>query len=280
MSITHLIQLFLSAWAWRVEIGAAIPLPRMFTLRWIREGVNSLLPLAQIAGQLVAIRLLRGQGPSVALAGAATALDLTIEAIAQLIFTLLGLAILAALSAGQSGAPWIEAGLLSCLFLVIGLTLAQRLGLLKLIELAASRIGRIWPKLSITSLDGLHNELMRLQRDSNLLVRATGLHTLSWMFGAIEVWVALAAMGQQATIVQCFIIESLAMAARSAGFLVPGALGVQEAGFILACGLFSIAPDTAISLSVLKRLRELAVGLPSLIAWHRLERTREHHVRP
>jgi uncharacterized membrane protein YbhN (UPF0104 family) len=57
------------------------------------------------------------------------------------------------------------------------------------------------------------------------------------------------------------------MAARSAGFVVPGALGVQEGGFILVCGLFGIEADTAIALSMVKRLRELAIGLPGLVSW-------------
>jgi hypothetical protein len=42
---------------------------------------------------------------------------------------------------------------------------------------------------------------------------------------------------------------------------------VQEAGFILVSGLFGISPDTAIALSMVKRARELLVGLPGLVAW-------------
>lgn len=74
-------------------------------------------------------------------------------------------------------------------------------------------------------------------------------------------------MGQHPSIAEAFVIESLVMAARSAGFAVPGALGVQEGGLILVCGLFGVPPDMAIALSMLKRLRELVVGIPGLIAW-------------
>lgn len=38
------------------------------------------------------------------------------------------------------------------------------------------------------------------------------------------------------------------MAVRSAGFAVPGALGVQEGGFILVGGLFGVGPDLALAL--------------------------------
>jgi len=64
----------------------------------------------------------------------------------------------------------------------------------------------------------------------------------------------------------CFV-ETLGAAVRGAGFAVPGALGVQEGGLILICGLFAIPPDVAIALSMVKRARELIVGIPGLLVW-------------
>jgi uncharacterized membrane protein YbhN (UPF0104 family) len=57
------------------------------------------------------------------------------------------------------------------------------------------------------------------------------------------------------------------MAVRSAGFAVPGALGVQEGGFILVGGLFGVGSDLALALSMVKRLRELIVGSTGLLLW-------------
>jgi hypothetical protein len=74
-------------------------------------------------------------------------------------------------------------------------------------------------------------------------------------------------MGHGLSVPQGFIVESLGMAARSVGFAVPGALGIQEGGFILACGLFGFAPDMALALSMLKRLREIAIGSVGLLMW-------------
>ena len=54
---------------------------------------------------------------------------------------------------------------------------------------------------------------------------------------------------------------------RALGFAVPGALGVQEAGNILVCGWVGIGPQVAIELSLLKRIREVALGIPGLLAW-------------
>jgi len=61
----HLLQLVSSAAAWQVIAGPTVPRPGLrdfVALRWIREGVNNLLPVAQIGGEVVASRLLQRRG--------------------------------------------------------------------------------------------------------------------------------------------------------------------------------------------------------------------------
>jgi len=67
------------------------------------------------------------------------------------------------------------------------------------------------------------------------------------------------------------VLESLGQAVRSAAFAVPGALGIQEGGFILLGSLFGLPSTAALSLSLVKRLPDLAIGLPGLAAWQMLE---------
>ena len=63
------------------------------------------------------------------------------------------------------------------------------------------------------------------------------------------------------------MLESLGQAARSAGFMVPGGLGIQEGGFLLIGSHIGLTPELALSLSLIKRGRELIIGIPGLIAW-------------
>jgi hypothetical protein len=63
----------------------------------------------------------------------------------------------------------------------------------------------------------------------------------------------------------------LGQAFRAVGFAIPGSLGVQEGGFVIACGLFGVNPQAAIELSLLKRIREVAWGIPALVAWQVIE---------
>ena len=116
-------------------------------------------------------------------------------------------------------------------------------------------------------LHGLHAELMLLQRDPVALAGAAALHLLAWALGVAETWLGLQAMGAHIGAPAALVIESLGMAARSAGFAVPGSLGVQEGGFVLAGGLVGLPPDAAMALSMVKRARELLVGIPGLLAW-------------
>jgi putative membrane protein len=266
MAAVHGVQLYLSALAWRVSLGGAgLTARAIFLVRWVREGVNALLPVAQIGGQVVGARMLvaRGLAPTLAVAG--TILDLTLEAASQLLFTLGGIGILLLMSRNHSWLAWVGGGLVLTTLGVAGFIAAQRLGVLRLVERGVERLSATWPATANWSMAGLHDTLMRRQAQRGALLRATFLHLASWALGGAEVWVALHALGHGVTPLQAVIIESLGMAARSAGFAVPGAVGVQEGGFVLVCGLFGVPAEAAVALSVLKRVRELLVGVPALL---------------
>jgi putative membrane protein len=267
MGAIHLGQLFLSALAWRCSLGgAALSQPQVFIARWVREGVNALLPVAQVGGQVAGGTILvrRGVPPVLAIAG--TILDLTLEAASQLIFTLAGIGLLLGLRDERAWLGWVSGGVALSAAGVAGFVAAQRLGLLRLVETGMERLAQQWPALGNWSLEGLHETLMRRQADRKAVLQAMLLHSSSWSVGALEVWLALLALGHRVGLAEAFVIESLAMAARSAGFAVPGAVGVQEGGFVLVCGLFGVPAETALALSVLKRLREVLIGAPALMA--------------
>ena len=267
-AIVHLGQLFLSAQAWRQALGLhAVRHWQIFRLRWIREGVNALLPVAQIGGQVVGAQSLAQAGVAPNLAAAGTILDLTIEAIAQLLFTLAGIGALLALRQDHAWLGWVVGGLAFTSAGVAAFVALQRAGALQLVERAMAGVARRFPSVANWSMEGLHRRLMARQSDWRALLKALSLHSLSWALGGAEVWIVLAALGHRVWPPDAVIIESLGMAARSAGFAVPGAVGVQEGGFVLVCGLFGVPAEAALALSVMKRLREALVGIPALAAW-------------
>ena len=270
----HLVQLACSAAAWRTIAGPVRPRPRLRTfvwLRWVREGVNNLLPVAQIGGEFVASRLLNRRGVPLAPAIACTVADLTMEMVTQIAFTLLGLAVLLH-TVGDGGiAGYVMGGLVVAAFVAAGFLAAQWLGLAMAIEKGLLRLGRAlgWPGMG--EVKGLHAALIACYRAPRRVALAAAWHSMSWLLGGVEVCLALHVLGHGVGIGPGLVIESLGQALKAVGFAVPGALGVQEGGYIVVCQLFGLVPEAAIALSLMKRLREVVLGVPALVAWQRME---------
>src|SRR4051794_10371854 len=70
-------------------------------LRFIREGANALLPLAQIGGDFIGARCLALRGVRGTLAAASVIVDVLIQAISQLVFALIGLVLLMAMGGNE-----------------------------------------------------------------------------------------------------------------------------------------------------------------------------------
>lgn len=271
----HAATQWLSAIAWRWAVGAGGPgLGGWFAIRVIRESVNGLLPVAQLGGNLVGIRLLMRRGVSGTAATAGTTIDVTIEAASQLLFTLLGILVLALVTTSDTSpwrTPWVQASLALMALALVAVVLLQHTAGLRLIEWVAGPLARIFPRFSLDVVRRLFAALHERRRQPGMLAKATVLHLLAWLIGVGETWLALHAMGHPGGLAEALVIESLSVAVRGAAFAVPGGLGVQEAGFVLIGALFDVPPDQAIAISMLKRLRELAFGLPGLLAWQWME---------
>ena len=108
----------------------------------------------------------------------------------------------------------------------------------------------------------LNQRLLEIYRNPVRLGLGFAVHLGIWFFGVLEVWIALRFMGYPVDYRTALVIESLGQAVRGAAFVVPGALGVQEGGFIALCAVFGIPAPTAIALSLVKRLPEIALGHP------------------
>ncbi len=270
----HPIQMIFSALAWQVLLPAA-PAPGLiaFTgLRWIREGVNNLLPVAQIGGEVVGARLLRRHGVPLSVGGGSVTVDLTIECLTQVIFTLIGVVLLIPALHEPGIVRWTIGTVALGGAVVALLVAAQRWGFFRILEQSLVRIAERRPAWSsLGEVAGLDRAIQALYASPARLGWSCLHHLISWLLGGLEVMLALYFVGVSVDFREGLIIESLGQAFRAVGFAIPGSLGVQEGGFIIACGLFGVSPQAAIQLSLLKRIREVALGIPALIAWQVIE---------
>jgi putative membrane protein len=249
---------------------------RMWLMRWIRESVNTLLPVAQVGGDVVRVRLLAragSDGPGIPLKPlvAASLVDVTAEMAAQLVFTLLGVAVLLAGAHAGRALPVAATAVGATAGIGIAFVVAQRFGLVTLVQRGVEKLTRGGAWADLGDMAGLEEAVLALYRNPRRLA-LTGLwHLASWLAGIAETLAALHVLGLPATLRNATVIESLGQAIRAVGFLIPGALGVQEGGYLFICAMFGIAGPQALALSLLRRIRELALGLPGLATWQWLE---------
>lgn len=264
------LQLLLSSRAWRRLVIPPVPGRAVFfRLRLVREGIDSLLPVAQVGGEIVGARLLAGRGVALPLAAASVVVDVTVEFLTQIVFLFAGLAVMSLLPGiDTSWQGWFGAAALAAI-MAGALLIAQRCGVLRLVEALVRQIAARFPALADVPLEGLHAAALALYRRRGPMLGAAGLHLLAWMLGTFETWAVLRALGSPVGLAQALVIESLGMAARSAGFAIPGALVVQETGFVLAAAAMGVPQVDGLTLSVVKRVREVGVGLIGLAMWRR-----------
>lgn len=265
----HVVPIVGDALGWRslVAVRERPPFAFFVRARWIGESVNGLLPVMQIGGNVVKARLLAAAGVAGPRAGASVVVDVTTLMLAQLAFTLVGVGLLAARIGGVRlvGLAALGAGLM--VTLAVGFVVAQRAGAFGRGARVIARLGSgIGGGLALDA-DALDSEVHALHREHGRLLVSWGWHLASWLAGAGEVWLALYFLGHPVDVWTALLLESLGQAVRAAAFAVPGALGVQEGGFVVLGAALGIGPETCLALSIAKRAREILLGVPGLVAW-------------
>jgi len=244
--------------------------------RWVGEWVNSLLPAGQIGGPVLMVRFLTQRGARLREAIAAITVSTTMQALAQIVFAVFGLALFGAYASDGVVADWRSAALLAIallLLLIVAFYWAQRCGLFgRALRVASKAIGRRdWSTLT-THADAADAAVGALYREHRKLAATFVLSLLGWLVGTGEVWLALRFLGHPVGWADALLLESAGQAIRGAAFAIPGALGAQEGGFLLLAPLVGLSPDAALALSLVKRARELALGVPGLVYLHFAER--------
>jgi glycosyltransferase 2 family protein len=238
--------------------------------RLIRDSSSEILPLSQLGGFVVGARAAMLLGVPAPVAVASTIVDVTMEMFAQLGYTALGLGILAWQKPDERLIGQIALGMVVALLSAIGFMAAQRNGL-GIVERVISRIAKQWVTGPAELPRAVQGEIHDTYRNPRALWLGGGLHLVAWIASSIQAWIALRFMGVHLALASVLAIESLLYAIRSVAFAVPNALGVQEAAYVMLGAAFGLTPETALALSLLKRARDLAIGVPALLAWQMLE---------
>jgi putative membrane protein len=270
VTLFRFVNLAADTQGWRVLFASQtrpgfLPLLR---LRWIGEAVNSLLPVAQVGGEVMRAQMAVRLGVRGAEAGAATLVDFTLGLVTQLLYTVLAVALLLpSRGFGEETRAWFG-GLLVAAAVIAAFWAASALGGFGRVAQRARRVlrGGVWDALT-GGAAALDAEVQALYARRPDVAAGATWRMLSWLLHSGETWLALWYLGAPVSLADALILEALSTAVRSGAFAVPGAIGVQEGGFVLLAPLVGISPEMALSLALVKRLRELVIGGGGLAVW-------------
>lgn len=272
----HLVPLVLDAAAIQVLVAKSCSLRRATLTRWVGESVNSLLPAGQIGGPIAMVRQMKQNGMAGREAAAGITVSTTLQAVAQIVFALLGLAVFGiGATRGTGDGLWmpmlLATGLISVL--LYGFYVAQRRGIFGWAFRTLSKMSskRDWSSL-LDRADAVDEIVLRMYGQRRRVIASFLLSLVGWIVGTVEVWLICHFMGFPVSWVDALLLESLGQAIRGAAFFVPGSLGVQEGGYLLLAPLVGLPADAALALSLAKRTRELLLGVPGLVYLHFSER--------
>jgi putative membrane protein len=241
----------------------------LFWVTTIREAIDRLLPVASVGGSVVGIRLLHRRGLAAVPVSATVFVEIVLTLIVSYVFTAVGLIVLV-------GHGATDREYRNSVFVFLA-TLPVPIVTLALMRYGSPfrRLQRFLRPLIGESLSqdaaSLDQELRAcLSRRSSMF--AAG----SWQFaallsGAFEIWFALRLFGHPVSVATAVALESMNQATRHVAFFVPAGLGVQEAGLIVFGQLLGINGELALALSMVKRMREVLWGVPSLLSWQWFE---------
>jgi putative membrane protein len=200
----------------------------------------------------------------------------TLQAVGQILFALLGVVLLGLRATHFSrsalgSSVMVASGLLA--LQVAGFYYLQKRGLFGRLMRTAGRFAgkRDWTHWQ-TQAESIDRAVAQSYARGGAVTASFLLSLIAWLVGTGEVCLILDFLHRPVGLSDAMMIESLGQGIRGAGFFIPGALGVQEGGYLLLAPLAGLPPDIALAVSLAKRAREILLGLPGLIYIHWSER--------
>ncbi len=238
--------------------------------RMVRDAASNCLPFSQLGGFVFGARAVTLHGIGWSLATASTVVDVTAEFLAELAFTGIGLGILIARAPDSRLAVPLEVGL--------GLAVMAAVALVGLQQGAAplfARMGRVIAGQRFSDarerVEVLQAELALIYGHTLRLAVGFTVHLIGWLCTGVAGWITYHLLGVPIDFDDALAIEALLAAATAVAFLVPVSAGVQEAGYAGLGAIFGVAPELSLAVSLVRRARDLALGVPILVVWQLFE---------
>ncbi len=247
---------------WRFAfLRDGVPFGTLLSARLAGEAFNLVTPTAALGGEAVKAWLLRGVVPLDVSVPSVIVAKTTIT-LAQGLFLLLGVVL--AWSSALPGSALLH-GMLWLLTIetvaLAGFVVAQTRGLFAWGGRLAAQLGV--QGIKTDALARIDDVLARFYRTAPArLVLSIAFHFIAWVLGSLETWLILGFLGAPVSLTAATVIEAFGTAVRFATFLIPASLGVLEGGYVVTFAALGLGSTTAVSFSLVRRIREAVwVGL-------------------
>jgi putative membrane protein len=274
LPILYLVPLVLMTFAWSVLFlpGHTPSFAMALRATWIGGSVNALLPVATVGGDVVKARFLAIAGVPGSHAAALAVVDKTLQAVTLLSWGLVGFLATFYLEIDAGATRAIIVGWVLLCVGVAGFYAVQRAAVFGRLmkRVAGVTQKQIFHKAAEAS-DSLESVIHNIYARPGRVLLACLLRLVARAAMAAEIWLFAQFMGTPITPIEAIMVESLSAAVRGIAFAVPGALGVQEGSYVMLGALVGLDAELMLALSLAKRIRDIMVGLPGLVAWQILE---------
>lgn len=261
--------------AWHVIIphGAGRALRVAIWGRMVRDASSNCLPFSQLGGFVFGARAVTLFGVEWHTATASTVVDVTAEFLAQIAFACIGLGILLARAPSSHLAVPIEVG--------IGVAVVACFGFIWLQKGIAPLFATLGRRIAGNRLDNAEERIEIIQAELGLIYGRSArlalgffIHLIGWIGTGVAGWITYHALAVPLDFDDALAIEALLSAAAAVTFLVPVNAGVQEAGYAGLGAIFGVPPELSLGVSLIRRARDIVIGVPILLIWQSLEMRR------
>jgi putative membrane protein len=261
--------------AWDVLMPAQVR-RRPWVMIWgrmVRDASTNCLPFSQIGGFVFGARAVTLHGVKWHTAAASTAVDVTAEFLAQIAFACIGLGVVLARVPHSGLAVPMEVGIGVAVLACFAFVWAQK-GAAPVFARIGRRIAGRWFTNARERVEVFQAELGLIYGHTGRLALGFLLHLIGWLCTGVSGWIVYRALDVPIDFDDALAIEALLSAIAAMAFLVPVNAGVQEAGYAGLGAIFGISPELSLGVSLVRRARDVVVGVPILLIWQFVEMRR------
>jgi len=266
---------FWDAWGWRYVFPPAwrkMRIVDLFLVRLAGEAVNSTTPFLDAGGEPLKIALLhRRFGLDKPSAASATVLAKAFLFFSEVAFWACGLVPALVFAPASLGWKWaLSIFCVAATLLSLGVALLQSKGFFSFF---LRLVGRVAPHSKLAERFRAPFEAVDASMAAVYSGNATApaaafaLHFTGWVAGGVETYLMFHVLGVPVSPVEALTLEALLQLTRTASCVIPGNIGVQEAGMAFYAGWFGMSPSYGVALSLLKRTRQLLWSLIGFAVW-------------